>query len=311
MSKDSNVIELRPIDKQRCDHVQTLIEADPMNNEVWFMHSTLAQCFLPYRDQKDVTHWVRENGKVGIAVTADSVKLPDGTYGTLGLPFGAKPRLFLSKLQTEAVRTKSAVIPVENSMTGMMKELGFQITGGKTGTISSFKEQTARLAACRFRFINEFKTGHTKNLNTDIFSQFELWFPQNAEQQTLWPTEIVLTDIFLQELLEHAIPYDYRALKNIRNNARAQDIYYWMTQRLYRVSYKKPLFLTWKHLYLMFGGGIKEERNFPAHFKKAILAACTAYPEARVEEHAKGFIFKSSPPPISRTRIGYGDKSLG
>lgn len=63
---------LRSIDKKRCDHVQTMVEADPLNSEVWYIHSVLAQCFLPYRNQKGVTHWVRENGKAALAVTADT-----------------------------------------------------------------------------------------------------------------------------------------------------------------------------------------------------------------------------------------------
>lgn len=51
---------LRPIDKKRCDHLQTMIEASPQNSEVWCIHSVLAQCFLPYRNQKDTVHWVKE-----------------------------------------------------------------------------------------------------------------------------------------------------------------------------------------------------------------------------------------------------------
>jgi len=170
-----------------------------------------------------------------------------------------------------------------------------------------------RFAACRFRIISSQsgEAGTTvRHQNTDMFKEFELWFPQNADQQTLWPTEIVLTDAFYENLKEHAIPYDFRGLRHIQNNARAMDIYLWMTQRLYRIPNNKPLFLKWEHLYEMFGGGIKEPRYFPANFSKALLAAQTAYPNARIEEAPKkdGYFFKSSPPPIQRTKIGYGDK---
>ena len=102
---------LRSIDKKRCDHVQTMVEADPLNSEVWYIHSVLAQCFLPYRNQKGVTHWVRENGKAALAITADTTKNHKGEYVTLGLPYGAKPRLFMSKIQTEAIRRQSPIIP--------------------------------------------------------------------------------------------------------------------------------------------------------------------------------------------------------
>jgi len=32
-------------------------------------------------------------------------------------------------------------------------------------------------------------------------------------------------------LKDHAVPFDFRALKAIQNKPRAQDIYLWMTQR--------------------------------------------------------------------------------
>lgn len=307
--------KLREIDQKRCDHVQNIVEADPLGHEKWYIHSVLAQCFLPYRDQKDVRDWNRKNGNVSLTISATPIE-QDGEFKVLGLPFGAKPRLLLSKIQTDAIRQQSRIIPVETSMTGMMKELGFKITGGKQGTIGKFKEQTSRLAACRFRIAHSQTGGNgtlTKHVNSDIFKSFELWFPTHPDQQTLWPTEIELTEDFYENLKEHAIPYDFRGLKHIQNNARAIDIYLWMTQRLYRIPKNKPLFLNWGHLFEMFGGGITNPKNFPDSFYKSLLAARTAYPNAMIEEHPnkKGFIFKSSPPPIPQTKIGYGDKSLG
>ena len=45
-------------------------------------------------------------------------------------------------------------------------------------------------------------------------------------QHSFWPSEIVLTDQFYQSLKEHAIPYDFRALRSIQNKPRALDIYF-------------------------------------------------------------------------------------
>ena len=59
-----------------------------------------------------------------------------------------------------------------------------------------------------------------------------------SNQTTLWPSEIVLTDDYYYSLKDHAIPYDFRALKAIQNKPRAQDIYLWMTQRLCRIEEK-------------------------------------------------------------------------
>ena len=305
-------LDLRPIDQKRLDGLQTIIENDPLGKDTWFVHSVLAQCFLPYREQKGITHWHRKNGFASLSITADTVEDENGEPAILGLPYGAKPRLLMSKIQTCAIKNQSPVIPIETSMTGMLKELGFKVTGGKQGTVGKFKAQTARLAASRFRVITS-ERGHNKISrsrvqNADIFKEFDLWFSKDENQKTLWPTEIVLTDDFYHNLKEHAIPYDYRGLSHIQNNARAIDIFLWMTQRLQRIPKNKPLFLNWHHLYEMFGGGIAAQRNFPVHFKKAMLAARTAYPEANVNEYKDGFEFKSSRPPIKKTKIGYTGK---
>lgn len=301
---------LRPIDKKRIDHVQTLTEQDPtVQKETWYVHSVLAQCFLPYRDQKEEAHWHRKNGNVSLIITADVIETPSGDLESLGLPFGAKPRLFMSKIQTDAIRNQSPVIPVESSMSGMMKELGFRVDGK---SIRSFKDQASRLAACRFRIITSMSAqgrAGQRIQNADIFKSLDLWFPTHPDQKTLWPSEIVLTSEFYENLREHAIPYHFEGLRHIHNNARAIDIYLWMTQRLHRIERNKPLFLDMAMLFEMFGGGITSPKNFPANFKSALLAARSAYPDASVEEGErsgkKGYWFKASPPPIPKTRIGY------
>lgn len=298
--------DLRPIDKKRINHMHALVEQDFTKAEKWYVHSVLAQCFLPYRDQKDQTHWHKENGNVALTVTADTVKDGDGKFRVLGLPYGVKPRLFMSKIQTEAIRNQSPVIPVNTSMSGMMKELGFTPRGGKRGSIGSFKEQIARLAACRFRIITSNKEsggGCSHIENADIFQSLNLWCAQDPGQKPLWPTEIVLTNEFFENLREHAIPYNFEGLKAIQNNARAVDIYLWLTQRLYRIPKNKPLFLSMPILFEMFGGEIKYLKNFSANFKDALLAARTAYPAAKIEAAEAGYVFKSSPPPIPKTRI--------
>jgi hypothetical protein len=92
----------------------------------------LAQCFLPYKDPK-TDRWHRRNGDFSILLTAGALedgKAPEG-FRVIGLPFGAKPRLFQSYICTQAVKLQSPVVPVERSMTAMMGELGYQAKGGQ------------------------------------------------------------------------------------------------------------------------------------------------------------------------------------
>jgi Plasmid encoded RepA protein len=268
-----------------------------------FIHTVLAQCFLPYRDPK--THdWTRQNGDFSIALMAGHVEDPKAAGGMriAGLPYGAKPRLFQSYICTQTIKQQSPVIPVERSMSAMMHELGLQVSGGKEGTITSFKEQITRFAACHFTIVGPGPRGTRRHIKAPPIKRFDVWFPLDPKQQTLWPSEIVLTDEYFYSLKDHAIPYDFRALKAIQNKPRAQDIYLWMTQRLCRIDQKKPLFMPWKALHEMFGGELPL-KHFKVKFPKDLLAARTSYPDARIEETAEGFRFRNSLPPIPKTQL--------
>ncbi len=298
---------LRPIDKKRLDALQKNTIEPLTTDDRWYAHTVLTQCFLPYRDPK-TRDWERHNGDVSIFLTAGLIRIPQSVAAPprsqiAGLPYGAKPRLFMSYITTQAVKNQSPVVPIQHSMTAMIKELGLPITGGKNGTIRNFKEQITRLAACNFRIAGVLPNGAVRHINSEPFKSFDVWFPADPDQKTLWNSEITLTTDFYENLKEHAIPYDVRAMRHIQNNARAQDIYLWMTQRLCRISHDKPLFMTWEMLLETFGGSMTDIYSFPRQFKTALLAARTAYPDARMSEDKDGFKFFHSAPPIPKTKL--------
>ena len=297
------VINLRAVDQKRVKGLQERTETPLMSDDIWFIHTVLAQCFLPYRDPKKDT-WHRRNGEFSIFLQAGVVEDPKQTegYRGVGLPYGPKPRLFQSYICTQVIKQQSPVIPVERSMSAMMQELGLQVTGGNRGTIKPFKEQITRFAACHFTLVGPGPRGTRRHIKTPPIKRFDVWFPTNPHQETLWPSEIVLTDDYYYSLKDHAIPFDFRALRVIQGKPRAQDIYLWMTQRLCRIDERKPLFLPWRELHEMFGGQ-STLKEFKRLFPEDIVAARVSYPEARVEEEAEGFRFRRSLPPIPKTRL--------
>jgi hypothetical protein len=299
-----NVIPLRPVDRKRLDSLHERAENPLSHDNIGYVHTVLSQCFLPYKDPK-TPHWKRKNGKYSILLTAGVLDDPDDPTELipLGLPYGAKPRLFQSYVCTKAIKHQSRVIPVERSMTAMIHELGFDARGGKRGTINSFKEQITRFARCRFDIVVLDTAAKTQTyIKAEPIESFKVWFAQNPDQHSFWPSEIVLTDQFYQSLKEHAVPYDFRALAAIQNKPRAIDIYLWLTQRLYRISSHKPLLMRWKELHEMFGGELSR-KHFKVKFPKDLLAAKTAYPDARIEEHPEGYLFRASLPPVPKTQI--------
>ena len=98
-----------------------------------FQHSALCQTFLPYRNPGDETViWQQKQGNVSLAVQANHAANPStGDYEFVGLPYGTKARLILAHINSEAIKSQSRVVDVEESMTAFIKKIGLG-TDGRT-----------------------------------------------------------------------------------------------------------------------------------------------------------------------------------
>src|SRR2546430_4506676 len=232
------VVNLRPIDQRRIAQLRERTETPLPSADIWYIHTVLTQCFLPYKDPK-TDRWRRQNGTFSISLIAGDIKDPTTPEGmrVAGLPFGAKPRLFQSYLCTQAIKQQSPVIAVERSMTAMIQQLGLIASGGKEGTIRAFKEQITRFAACKFTLVGPGPRGGARHVPAATCAQFDVWIAPEPDQETVWPTEIALTDTYYHSLKDHAVPYDFRAFRAIQNKPKAQDSYLWLTQRLCCILY--------------------------------------------------------------------------
>src|SRR5206468_7386208 len=72
-----------------------------------------------------------------------------GKFVKLGLPFGEKPRLVLIHLASEATRTSSPVIDVEDSMTAFARSLGIETNGHHRSEEHTSELQSRSDLVCR------------------------------------------------------------------------------------------------------------------------------------------------------------------
>lgn len=265
-----------------------------------FQHSILCQTFLPYKNPGDIVRDVQKRqGRAVLSLEAGSIFNPHTeSFKKVGLPYGAKARLILSYISTQAVRQQSPIVDVESSMTAFIKRIGLNNDGV---TIKLAKEQLKRLAATRisigFLLDAEKKRGMQTNLN--LIQSFDVWFPENAEQKALWSSNVKLSDEYFNSLINHAIPLDERALAALSNNALALDIYSWLAQRLYRVQIGQPEFVPWKGLKEQFGEGYADMFKFKQKFRQTLQLVLSQYKDAKIEEDKnKGFFLRHSPTPI-------------
>lgn len=270
-----------------------------------FQHSALCQAFLPYRNPGDDTSiWKHKQGDVNLAIQTNQAYNPEiDDYETVGLPYGAKARLILAYINSEAIRKQSPVVDVEDSMSAFIRRIGLNTDGR---TIAEVKKQLRRLTVSTLSVGYKDYTDNNRAVQVDlkIIKAFDIWFPKDDRQRVLWTSTIRLSDDYFNSLSNHAIPLDERAMAALSHNAMALDIYAWLSQRLHRVDKSRPQFVPWAALKEQFGRDYARMTDFKRIFRKYLDLALTQYPGAKIkEEDNRGYWLHNSPSPIASKKI--------
>jgi hypothetical protein len=244
---------------------------------VGYMARLLAQASMPHSKTSKLVH-SRSNGLLTVKLVAD----PD-----FGLPYGHYPRILLSWITTEAVRTQSPALELGNNLSAFMKQLDLIPAGGRWGTITRLRDHLDRLFGCSITSAETtMGTGQCREVAMRPIEARELWWdPCRPEQDSLWKSRILLNASFFKMLIDRPIPLDLRILRALARlrSPMAIDIYCWLT---YRVSYirepmKRPI--PWRLIQLQMGAGIQREQNFRIQFLHWLKVVQTLYPHLRVE----------------------------
>ena len=143
--------------------------------------------------------------------------------------------------------------------------MGFPVTGGKNGTLTSFKSQVNALAACHMR-IGVWDGMRAKTVSTQPFSSIDVWFPTSAEQKMLWPSTITFSHEFYSTLVSHALPVNIEAVQVFAGSPRKLDLLFWLGYRLNTLT--APL----KHLLGSargaMGAGVQPPPQLPPGFRR-------------------------------------------
>ena len=283
----SNSLTGLPRDRRRRLVVREVIESDgPSPDNLRFMPTPLAICGLPYRRLPlGQEEFVREQGRMRVVVTPGKVTDPDGRRARQPIPWGPKARLIMAHLSTEALKNRSPTIEVAASFTAFLRDLGFERRGGARGNIKPFREQLQALAACRME-VAAWDGKRSAQLDVKPFSKMELWFSDNPDQQSLWPTTIQFSAEFYREIEQHALPVDVRALRALSNSARKLDLLFWITYRMTRL--RARLVLDWKPLKDQFGEGFGRERDFRAQLTEDLASVTELFPKLPVKLTERG-----------------------
>jgi len=257
-----------------------------------FMARAMVQATLPHR-KVEGNEFERRNGAFTLSLLAPA---------RVGLPYGTVPRLLLTWLTTEAVKTQSRELELGDSLSGFMRELDMVPTGGRWGSITRLKDQTARLFASTVSATYQDSVKRAE-MGYRLADKSVLWWDaKTPEQAALWRSSVTLTESFYREVIEHPVPIDMRAIKALKRSPMALDIYCWLT---YRASYaKKQSTIPWAALAMQFGSDYARLRDFKSSFVAELRKVSTVYAGANFDTTEAGLVVKPSVPHIARKTGG-------
>ncbi len=258
-----------------------------------FLPAVLCQVGLP-RQKIEGREFHRVNGQAELIIQAGHIERR-GKLVPVTLPYGARPRLVLIHVATQAVRLKTRSIPIGDSLRQFICTLGLDPNGRE---YAEFRRQIEALAACRLTLGMSY-ADRDVTINLQPFERFEAWFSHDGRQAGMWPGVLELSERFYENLREYSVPLAHEALVALKGSSLALDVYTWLAHRLYRVS--KPTRITWANLREQFGQEYRDPKNFKRKLAIAIRQAAAVYPEARIDDGtAGGLILYPSKAPVRR-----------
>uniref|UniRef100_UPI003F49A464 replication protein RepA n=1 Tax=Nocardia suismassiliense TaxID=2077092 RepID=UPI003F49A464 len=266
--------------------------------EIGYLAKLFSQTSLPYQDPGDIPVWYRRNGALTLTVQPGVAIDRQGNARSLGYPYGTVPRLLLTWLSTEAVRTKSRELTLGASLTDFMRQLDMTPTGGKNGTILRLHKQMERLFQSTLSVrIDDGDPDHQAGAKLSVASSYDLWWTRDTDEQpALMPSTVRLSYEFFDEVTSRPVPMDLGALKALRRSPMRLDIYAWLTHRM---SYlQRPTLIPWELLRMQFGSNLADTKQgklqFKRDFERHLKQVLTVYRDADVEVTNAGVTLKPS-----------------
>jgi len=255
-----------------------------------YLARILAQATMPHA-KLSTNEYQRRNGDLVISILSPS---------EVGLPYGHYPRLLLSWITTEAVRTKSPDILLGDSLSQFLRQLGLTSSGGRSGTVPRLRDHLRRLfcSSVSWNYKSSADNGEARYSIHPIETATLWWDPKNPEQPSLWKSRLGLNQRFFDEIINRPVPIDMRILRALAHERSplAIDIYTWLTYRLFYV--RADTTVPWEALAMQFGGDYTRLRDFKKFFLKRLKLVLQFYPEAKVESLDAGLKLSPSWPSV-------------
>ncbi len=209
------------------------------NQRIGISYTGFCLTSLPHKRLPDDQTWEKKGHRVTLWVEPGRMKAR-GKAVTYGVPYGARARMILLYLQTQAVRTKSREVALGRSMRDWMERMGLSV-GGETDR--GLREQAARISACTLKFFWEDDQHEGWTRGGIVTSGLRFKIPEGDDQASLWEDRVVLDETFYAALRDHPVPLLEAAIRQLRDRSMSLDIYVWLAWRCHQLG--KPTPISW------------------------------------------------------------------
>ncbi|MBV1800608.1 pirin [Siccirubricoccus sp. G192] len=289
--------EMVPTKQRHLVDVAAEVLADEAQN-LGITYSGFCLTGFPHKRLPDGEVWEKRGHNVTLLVEPGRLKTGPGPTVLFGVPYGARARMILIYLQTQAVRTGSREVHLGRSMRNWMGRMGMAV-GGETAR--ALRDQARRISACSIKFfwtVTDEAGRASDGFERGAIVRNGLFFRDDGEQGNLFEDIVTLDETFYKALSDHPVPLLESAIRQLKERSMALDIYIWLAYRLHALAQPAPI--SWTSLHTQFGTGFKLVRQFKPHFLDALAAATAAYPDARVNVTETSVTLHPSRPPVAR-----------
>lgn len=272
-----------------------------------FLHSALCAMSLPTKRPKDETQpIVREDGKYALAINPRPIlRNIDGqaVMKSLGVPYGSYPRVALIFLLSQAVMQQSRDVYLGKNFTEWMRRLGYKtVSYGPRGTASLMREQVDRLLACEWQIRwNGEGTDESAFAVRDVKLSNE--YAGSLGKDGSFSREIRMSEVFFNHLVQHAVPLNEVAIRELKGTPTALDLYTYLAYRLPRIVSDKGQTISWDQLAKHLGNDAASKR-FRQTVRQTMQLVSAVYPNANVDLSGRHVVLYPSHAPLEKKLVG-------
>jgi hypothetical protein len=258
------------------------------------------------RPKDDSAPIVRQDGKYALAISPRPIlQQIDGKMVSriLGVPYGSYPRVALIYLLSQALKRKSRDVYLGRNFTEWMRRLGYQtVSYGPRGTANLMREQVDRLLACEWQIRwDETTAGDSAFAVRDVKISDE--YAGSLDRDGAFAREVRMSEIFYSHLVEHAVPLNEVAVRELKGIPTALDLYTYLAYRLPRINGDRGQVISWDQLAKHLGNNADTKR-FRQTVRETMQIVSAVYPNADVDVSGRRVVLRASPAPLEQRLFG-------